>query len=52
MATKPSKKHPWKQHNYDTKKDRIARGEHPVVLAAPLQLGTNRGRSERVGRVR
>lgn len=52
MATKPGKKHPWKQHNYDTRKDREARGEAPVELPAPLQLRTNRGRSGRVGRIR
>lgn len=52
MATKPSKKHPWKRHNYDTIAARAERGETPVVLPAPMQYVTPRGRPGRVGRVR
>lgn len=53
MATKPKKNHPWKQHNHDTKADRIARGEQPVSsLPAPLSYAKGAGRAPLVGRIR
>jgi len=52
-ASTPKKRHPWRVHDYNTKADRIARGEQPYIERPALLPSHNRvGRQGKVGRIR